>query len=56
MTKTKDFQGFRFGNIHSTDLNLVVVSSSNRYEKNLLPDPTDYTTDVPGSDGQYYFG
>lgn len=52
----KDFCGFRFGNIHSEELHLVVVSSSNRYEKNLLPDATDYTTDVPGGNGKYYFG
>ena len=56
MAKMKDFEGFRFGNIHSSDLDLVVVSSSNRYDKNLLPPPKDYTTDVPGGDGKYYFG
>ena len=31
-----DFTSFRFGNVHSEDLHLVVVSSSDRYEKNLL--------------------
>lgn len=51
-----DFTGFRFGNVHSEDLHLVVVSSSDRYEKNLLPENTDYTADVPGSHGRYYFG
>ena len=30
----KDFVGFRFGNIHTSDLNLLVVSSGDRYEKN----------------------
>ena len=35
---------------------LKVVSSSNRYDKNLLPSPTDYSSDIVGSDGQYYFG
>lgn len=52
----RDFTGFRFGNVHSEDLHLVVVSSSNRYDKNLLPEPTDYSVDVPGGDGKYYFG
>ena len=52
----KDFLGFRFGNIHSKDLHLLVISSSNRYNKNLLPSPTDYTLDIPGGDGKYYFG
>lgn len=52
----RDYEGFRFGNIHSEDLHLVVVSQSNRYPMNLLPQPTDYTTKVPGGDGSYYFG
>lgn len=52
----EDFTGFRFGNVHSEDLHLVVVSSSNRFDKNLLPAPTDYTSKVPGGDGSYYFG
>jgi hypothetical protein len=56
MAKYRDFEGFRFGNIHSSDLDLVVVSISNRFNKNLLPPPKDYTTDIPGGDGKYYFG
>lgn len=52
----KDFCGFRLGNIHTEDLHLVVVSSGDRYDKNLLPNPTDYTTEITGSDGNYYFG
>lgn len=52
----KDFTGFRFGNVHTKDLHLVIVTSSDRYEKNLLPSPKDYTTEVPGGDGNYYFG
>lgn len=51
-----DFKGFRFGNIHIKDLHLTVVSSGDRFNKNLLPDPTDYTVDVPGGNGKYYFG
>ena len=51
-----DFTAFRFGNIHTEDLHLVVVSSGDRYDKNLLPNPTDYTTEITGSDGNYYFG
>ena len=51
-----DFTGFRFGNIHSKDLNLVVVSQSSRYDKNLLPTATNHTSQVPGGDGSYYFG
>ena len=52
----KDFTGFRFGNVHTKDLHLIVVTSSDRYEKNLLPSPKDYTVEVPGGDGNYYFG
>ena len=52
----RDFTGFRFGNVHSEDLHLVVVSSSDRYEKNLLPENKDYSTEVPGGNGSYYFG
>lgn len=52
----KDFIGFRFGNVHTKDLNLVVVTSGDRYEKNLLPNPKDYTVEISGGDGQYYFG
>jgi len=54
--KAIDFRGFRFGKIHTSDLHLEVVSTSDRYEARVLPNPTDVTTDVPGSDGQYYFG
>ena len=52
----KDFIGFRYGQVHTDDLNLVVVSSSDRYQKNLLPDPKDYVLNVDGVEGQYYFG
>ena len=54
--KPIDFCGFRFGKIHTSDLHLEVVSTSDRYEPRILPAPTDTTLDVPGSDGQYYFG
>lgn len=52
----EDFTGLRFGNVHTKDLGLVVVSSSDRYNKNLLPDNKDYSVEVPGGDGSYYFG
>ena len=35
-----DYSGFRFGNVHSKDLGLLVVSSNDRYDKNLLPTAT----------------
>ena len=54
--KPIDFCGFRFGKIHTSDLHLEVVSISDRYEPRILPAPTDTALDIPGSDGQYYFG
>lgn len=51
-----DFVGFRFGSIHTRDLQLLVTSSGDRYNKNLLPEPKDYTVEVPGGNGNYYFG
>ena len=54
--RTRDFRGFRFGNIHTSDLNLEVVSTSNRYEVRTLPNAEDSTADIPGGDGKYYFG
>lgn len=51
-----DYTDFHFGKYYTKDLHLVVVSSNDRYEKNLLPDPQDYTEEVPGADGAYYFG
>ena len=51
-----DFVGFRFGPYHSNDLHLIATSSGNRFQKNLLPSPTDYTLDIPGGDGKFYVG
>ena len=54
--KMGDFLGFRFGQIHSKDLHLIVVSSSNRYQKNELPTIKEYTKEIPGGNGIYLFG
>lgn len=56
MENRQDFTGFRFGGIHSSKLHLVVVSSSNRYNKHTQPAGKDYSVEVPGGDGSYYFG
>ena len=52
----EDFIGFRYGKIHTRDLQLKVVSSSNRYTLRTLPSPSDSSTDIAGADGQYYYG
>ena len=51
-----DFLGFTFGNIHSSDLGITRVSGGDRYDEELHPEIKDITTEVPGLDGQYYFG
>lgn len=50
-----DFLGFTLGDIHSSTLNITRVSNSDRYEDNLLPTLKDFTLEVPGGDGTYYF-
>ena len=51
-----DFTGFQFGEYHSSDLGIVRVSSGDRYNENLHPEIKDKTAEVPGVDGNYYFG
>ena len=51
-----DYVGFTYNNIHSSQLGLKSVSSGDRYKKDLLPAAQDYTTDVLGGDGTYFFG
>lgn len=52
-----DFIGFTYNGKHSIrDLGIYRVSSGNRYEDNITAAMTDKTVDVPGGDGQYYFG
>ena len=54
---SEDFISIRFGIYDLSKLGLTVVSSSNRYNANLLPAPSDTTIDIPGGPaGQYYFG
>lgn len=56
-----DFTGFSFGNWHTTDLStgivtVVRVSGGDRYEEELHPEIKDRVAEVPGMDGEYYFG
>lgn len=52
-----DFIGFTYNGKHSIrDLGIYRVSNSNRYDDNITATMTDLTADVPGGDGQYYFG
>ncbi len=49
-----DFLGFTLGTTHSSQLNITRVSTSNRYNDDLLPTNKDDVVAVPGGDGQYY--
>ena len=51
-----DFLGFTIGNVHSSQLGIVRVSDSDRYNDDLSPTFTDKTATVPGLDKTYYFG
>lgn len=52
----EDFIGFTYNGVHSSDLKIYRTSNSNRYDDNITATMTDKTVDVPGGDGQYYFG
>ena len=51
-----DFLGFKFGGIHSSELGVTRVSGGDRYDEQLHPEMRDRTVEVPGVNGQYYFG
>ena len=51
-----DFTGFQFGSTHTEDLGIMRVSGGDRYEEQLHPEIKDITAEVPGMDGEYYFG
>lgn len=56
MAHWNDYVAFTYGDQYSADLNLYRVSSGSRYELNLLPSLEEIVENVPGGDGQYYFG
>lgn len=51
-----DFLGFRFAGERSETLGIVRVSDSDRYKDTLQPEIKNITAEVPGMDGEYYFG
>ena len=51
-----DFISFTYNGVHSTDLGVMRVTSSNRYTDALLPTIQDKTVQAPGSNGTYFFG
>ena len=51
-----DFTGFSFDGVHSSQLNIVHVSSSDRYDEELFPEIKDKTIEIPNNHGEYYYG
>ena len=51
-----DFLGFTFGEYTSSGLGITRVSGGDRYEEELQPEIKDRTAEVPGLNGEYYFG
>jgi phage-related protein len=57
MPNYNPFVGFTYNGKHSIDdLHIYRTSNSGRYTDNLTATMTDKTVDVPGGNGQYYFG
>lgn len=57
----RDFTSFSFGDWHSSDPNTGIVtvyrvSGGDRYDEELHPEIKDRTAEVPGLNGEYYFG
>ena len=51
-----DFLGFEFAGERSETLGIIRVSDSDRYKDTLQPEIKNITAEVPGMDGEYYFG
>ena len=51
-----DFISFTYNGVHSTELGVMRVTSSNRYTDALLPTIQDKTVQASGSNGTYFFG
>ena len=51
-----DFLGFEFAGKHSDIFNIVRTSDSDRFSESLQPEINDITAEIPGMDGNYYFG
>lgn len=51
-----DYIAFAFGDFDSKAMGIIRTSSSNRYSHDLSAPTKDITAEIPGGDGQYYFG
>lgn len=52
----RDFTGFKFGDWHTDNCNIIRVSGGDRYNETLHPEIKDKIVEVPGMNGSYYFG
>lgn len=52
----QDFIGFTFDGVSSEELGITRVSDGDRFNEELHPEIKDITAEVPGKDGEYYFG
>ena len=51
-----DFLSFSFAGVDSSKLNIVRTSDGDRFDEDLTPEIKDVTVEVPGMDGEYFFG
>lgn len=51
----RDFIGFSFDGIHSSELGILRVTGKDRYDEDLFPEMDDATISIPGNSGEYFF-
>jgi len=51
-----DFLSFSFAGLDSSELNIVRTSDGDRFDEQIVPEIKDVTVEVPGMDGEYFFG
>ena len=52
----RDFTGFKFGDWHSDNCDIIRVSGGDRYNETVHPEINDKIVEVPGMDGSHYYG
>ena len=56
MEQRDDFLGFTFAGIHSSELNIIRTSGGDRFDEQMTPEIRDISVEVPGMNGEYFFG
>ena len=56
MVGFESFLDFKFNDRYAHEFGIIRTSSNNRYEQNILQQRKDVVSDVPGADGQLYWG